>query len=188
MNNLITLQEYKDFLGINTDDQNVQLSGTIAYVSQLVKEYCSSTFVDFVDDPKEEFYTVNIPSKQLYLRDFPVLSVESIEIRNNAESNYESFSNFDVDYYTSALYRTDGPAWPMGVNSVKVTYKCGYEELPAGLKLAIFNLVQYYNSEEYRPRKASGSSTMESPSSSSLRSPEFPDHIKRVLDLYKSVI
>ena len=69
---------------------------------------------------------------------------------------------------------------------MKVVYTAGYSACPEDLKLAIFDLVKYYLKDERKERMSIGGATIENPVSTSIRNNVgFPDHIKRVLDMYK---
>ena len=58
---------------------------------------------------------------------------------------------------------------------------------PADLKLAVIDLVTYYHKDEYKERKVmAGASIQNAGSTSQANNVAFPDHIKRVLDLYKN--
>jgi hypothetical protein len=88
-----------------------------------------------------------------------------------------------VLYVTGSSYRN----WPRGAGAVKVTYTAGYASTPKDLKLAIFDLITYYLKDEHKERRTLGGASIQNQGSTSLRdSVAFPDHIKRVLDLYKN--
>ena len=66
--------------------------------------------------------------------------------------------------------------------SLKVTYKAGYAATPDDLKLAVMDFIDYYRDEQFTSTKQTMSATIEySPA-------KMPNHIKRVLDLYREVI
>ena len=99
-------------------------------------------------------------------------------------TNYYLDENTDtVLYVTGSSYRN----WPRGPGAVKVTYRAGYSTLPSDLKLAVIDLITYYYRDEYKERKTLAGATLQNPGTSSQDSSvAFPDHIKRVLDLYKN--
>jgi hypothetical protein len=77
--------------------------------------------------------------------------------------------------------------FPTGPDTVKVTYKGGYPATPDDLKLACYDLVTYYYKKESTPRKAiSDGVTISSKTSPTDKPQDFPAHIKRILDLYRS--
>ena len=84
---------------------------------------------------------------------------------------------------SGSLYKN----WKTGPNSVKVIYTAGYSELPQDLRLAVVDLIMYYHKNEQKQRQTIAGATIQNQNTSSTRgSVAFPDHIKRVLDLYKT--
>lgn len=78
-------------------------------------------------------------------------------------------------------------AFPSGPDTVRVTYKGGFASTPEDLKLALYDLVTYYYKKESTPRKAiSDGGTLASKTSPTDKPSDFPAHIKRILDLYRS--
>jgi len=72
------------------------------------------------------------------------------------------------------------------MKAIKVTYKAGYTTTPDDLKLAVFDLIKYYMKDERKERMSISGASVENPLSSSLNGNiGFPDHIKRILDMYK---
>ena len=77
--------------------------------------------------------------------------------------------------------------WHRGVGAVRIVYKAGYSAVPADLKLAVLDLVTYYLKDEHKQRQSiAGASIQNQGSSGQSNNVGFPDHIKRVLDLYKN--
>ena len=193
MANLITLDDYKTSEGIENLKDNVRLESLITSVSQLVKTYCANSIVDFYSSDKVETITVDWDTNVIQLSESPVNSVSLVEERENYSSAYSTLTTGANEYYldatTDALYRTNGSGyvnWKKGPGAVRVTYRAGYADTPADLKLAVIDLVTYYFKDEYKARRTIGGSSMENQTTSSQwRNVSFPDHIKRVLDLYK---
>ena len=67
-------------------------------------------------------------------------------------------------------------------NRFKITYKAGFASVPLDLKLALFDLMDYYMKKESTPRKSSSDVSVQYITNS-----DFPPHIKRVLDLYRVI-
>jgi hypothetical protein len=192
---LITLDEYKTSEKIESLKNDTRLQSLITSVSQLVKTYCANTFVDYYDVDKTETFTLNWPTGSIQPSDSPLISVSLVEERANFGSDYTTLSAENLEYYvdleTDTIYRTDSTGfstWAMGPGSVRVTYRAGYSEVPDDLKLAVIDLVNYYFHDEYKPNRAfAGVSITNETSSTQWRNVSFPDHIKRILDLYKTV-
>ena len=59
--------------------------------------------------------------------------------------------------------------------------------MPDDLKLAVSDLITYYLKDEHKERRTLGGASIQNQSSTTQRNNvAFPDHIKRVLDLYKN--
>lgn len=194
MTDLISLQDYKDAVGKTSPDEDTQLSSIIASVSQLVKTYCNNSFVDHYSTPTTETFTVMHPTKELFLKHTPVVNISTVEVRTTYASGYETITEGANEYYLNpandSIMRTGSSGfktWPLGPGSVRVTYTGGYAEVPLDLRLALVDLVEYYKNNEQKPRRSSGASHQENAGANSLGSPDFPDHIKRVMELYRNI-
>ena len=191
MTNLITLQEYKDSLGITSPKDDYKTDGIIESVSQLVKTYCANSFVDFYTVPKVEFFDFEYSLNTIFLTEGPIVNIVSVEERTSISDSFITLTE-DLDYYvkteTDSIIRigTSGTnkAWAFGPRTVRVTYTAGYEFCPYDLRLAVIDLVTYYLKDEHKERRTLSSASVQNASASN-SSVAFPDHIKRVLDLYK---
>lgn len=192
MADLITLREYKDMEGIQNPKDDYNLSQLITSVSQLIKTYCGNTFVDFYSTNKVETFTMDWNTHLVQLTESPVNTIVSVETRDSVTSSYSTVQTTDyyLDSNTDTVFYVTGSSyknWPRGAGSVRVTYTAGYQSLPSDLKLAVIDLITYYYRDEYKERKTLAGATLQNPGSSSQDSSvAFPDHIKRVLDLYKN--
>jgi hypothetical protein len=195
MADLITLSEYKTAQGINGDTDDARLTPLIASVSALIKTYCSRSFNDYINTSNVEVFNILWDSTALQLNETPVLVVASVEVRDSYAEAYTTLTTGAFEYFldteTDTIHRTDGAAgfkfWPKGPGAVQITYTAGYVKTPEDLKLAAVDLVTYYHKDEYKPSKnLAGGSMTNATTSTQNRNVSFPDHIKRVLDLYKN--
>lgn len=191
MADLITIDRYKDLEGISSTKEDTKLDIFIPAVSQLVKNYCGNSIVDYYSTDKVEEFSFDWLSHIVQLTESPLLSVSQVEVRETFTLNYEVLSSekYYVDFDTDSILRVEGQGyrnWPRGAGSVKVTYRAGYAECPVDLQLAVADLVTYYLRDEHKARQSLSGATRENAESSIRNSPAFPDHIKRVLDLYKN--
>ena len=193
MTDLITLSTYKTAEGIQATKDDAKLELLITSVSQLVKTYCNATFVDYYTNAKTEMFNINYNESFVQLAEGPVVMSDGnkpvVSERDNITSSYTTLTQ-DVDYYVDTeldcIYRMN-KAWPKGPGAVKVVYKAGYATIPADLKLAVIDLITYYHKDEHKARQTIAGASIQNQSSSSQRNNvAFPDHIKRVLDLYKN--
>ena len=195
MSNLITLAEYKDAEGITSPKEDLRINSLIPSVSQLVKTYCGNSFVDFYSSNKVEDFDIYWDTFAVQLTESPVVSVVTVQERSGYDQSYNTLTTGAYEYYidtsTDSIIRTNESGsrlnWKHGVGAVKITYKAGYASVPEDLKLAVFDLITYYLKDEHKERRTLGGATIQNQSSSTQRdNVAFPDHIKRVLDLYKN--
>ena len=187
MANLISLDEYKEFEGLSSTKEDTKLELLVASTSQLVKTYCGNSIIDYYNIDKEEEFSVKWDTDLVQITESPIVSVSLVQHRQYETSDYVtmSASEYYIDNTTDCLFRV-GRNWPRGFASVKLTYRAGYSRTPADLKLAVVDLVRYYLKNEYKDRQTLSGATIENPSNSNKNGAAFPDHIKRVLDLYKN--
>ena len=195
MADLVTLAQYKDAEGISTPKEDLRLNSIIPSVSQLVKTYCGNTFLDYYSSNKTETFNIEWATHIVQLTESPVNTIVSVQEREAYSSAYTTLTVGDYEYFldssTDSILRTSNGGqyqnWPRGVGSVKVVYTAGYSTVPEDLKLAIFDLVTYYLKDEHKERRSiAGASVQNQASTSQRNNVSFPDHIKRILDLYKS--
>ena len=195
MSNLITLADYKDAEGIQSPKDDLRINSLIPSISQLVKTYCGNSIVDFYSSNKVEDFDIYWETFAVQLTESPIVDVVSVQERGSYDEAYATLTTTAHEYYldtrTDSIIRTNSSGgrinWKHGVGSVRVTYKAGYAETPQDLRLAIFDLITYYLRDEHKERRTLGGATIQNQSSSTQRdNVAFPDHIKRVLDLYKN--
>lgn len=194
MTNLITLETYKESEGIVSLKDDLRLNNLIPSVSQLIKTYCGNSIIDYYSTDKIETLNVNWDTHVVQLTESPVVSLVSVEERTSYSASYTTLSTSNFEYYldasTDSLIRTNGAGyrnWSKGPGAVRVTYKAGYPECPEDLKLAVMDLITYYLKDEHKERKTLAGATVQNQASTTqANNVAFPDHIKRVLDLYKN--
>ena len=189
MANLITLERYKDMEGLSSPKDDLRIQSLIDSVSQLVKTYCGNSIVDYYSTNKVETFNIDWNTHIVQLTESPVNTIVSVEKRDSVTSSYTTVPT--TDYYLdtatdSVLYVTGSvyKSWPRGAGSVKVTYTAGYSECPSDLRLAVVDLVKYYLKDEHTQRRTLSGATIDNEGTGEGRG--FPDHIKRVLDMYKN--
>ena len=189
MANLITLDEYKIASKINGFGDDSRISNLITAVSALVKTYCNNTIVDYYSANKTETFSIDFASSSVQLTESPVNSIVTVKERTGISSAYVTLVA-DTDYYldtvTDSVFRSDSSTryknFPRGPGAVEVVYTAGWETCPEDLKLAVIDLVKYYFKDEHKQRQNLGSASIQNAASTVA----YPDHIKRVLDLYRS--
>ena len=200
MADLITLQQYKDFAGLTGVTMDARINVIIDSVSELVKNYCGTSFVDDYSSNKTEYFDIHdSETTRVMLDEGPINAVSSVSERESQADAYvtlitensDSSGKYEyiVDTMTDSIIRTNenvDKSFPKGRKSVKVVYTAGYSACPEDLKLALFDLVKYYLKDERKERMQIAGAMIENPVSTSIKNNAgFPDHIKRVLDMYK---
>jgi hypothetical protein len=198
MADLITVAEYKDAEGLRGEKDDDRLAVIVPQVSDLVKKYCGISFVDYFSTDKVETFSVNdTNTTTLVLSESPLVAVSKVEERTTYSESYQELTTGKYEYYvdseSDSVVRTNinglHKAWARGVGAVKITYTAGYASTPRDLQLALFDLVNYYMKDEHKERRSLGGAQIQNQGTSGIRtSSDFPDHIKRVLDLYRVVI
>jgi hypothetical protein len=129
------------------------------------------------------------------LTESPVNTIVSVQEREGYSSAYTTLTTGAQEYYLdtdtdSVIRTTSGSAytsWPRGPGAVKIVYTAGWATAPKDLQLAVADLITYYLKDEYKDRRSMQGATVSNKTTSSLSdNVDFPDHIKRVLDLYKN--
>lgn len=187
---LVTLEEYKSYMGINSDGQDTEIEAIIPKVSNLVKTICKRSFVDYVNDTKIENFSGG--TDKFLLREYPILTILDVEYSVDYGKTYTSlveYTDYVLDeeggYIVSTNIDSDGNqvAFPKYINGYKVYYNGGYEELPEDLKLAVLDLITYYLKHDtaVHSTKPPGTNSVQV---EYITNTKLPAHISRVLDLY----
>ena len=200
MANLVTLQQYKDFAGLQGVQEDARINTLIPQVSQLVKTYCGTSIVDFYSSAKTDYFDiVDGDTSRVMLDESPVNTVTSVQERTNQADSYvtlitensDSSGKYEyiIDTITDSIIRTTSTGtkyFPRGHKAVKVIYTAGYSATPDDLKLAVYDLIKYYLKDERKARMQIAGAMVENQSTSGITGNiVFPDHIKRILDFYK---
>ena len=198
MADLITVAEYKDAEGLRGEKDDDRLAVIVPQVSDLVKKYCGISFIDFYSSSKTETFSIDDNyTTTLIMSESPLIAVSAVQERTSYSGSYTTLTTGNYEYFvdteSDAVVRTtkegNPTAFAKGVGSVKVTYTAGYASTPKDLQLALFDLVNYYMKDEHKERRTLGGAQLQNQGTSGIRtSSDFPNHIKRVLDLYRVVI
>ncbi len=185
MADLVTLAEFKAYAGINSTNQDSEIKSLIPKVSQLVKNYCGRTFIDYYNDAKTEYS--NGGSPYLYLVESPVATIQSLEYSSDYGQTYTELVEFTDFVYNNSMDRVESlwtNGFTLGTNAYKITYFGGFEKPPEDLKLATLDLIDYYMKSDMSIKSTrnvgANQTSIEYVTTSSM-----PSHIRRVLDLYR---
>lgn len=196
MADLIELSEYKEYKQITSSTRDGKIQNLITQVSALIENYCARKFLDYASSPGvTEWFDSD--SEIVYLKHFPLIGVNSVntsidggltqvaltENSSTADGYFVDLENAAVrtqkigtKFLSKSYYNTP-------YRSLEINYNAGYTEVPEDLKLAVIDLVAYYEDQENKPTQALMGATIENPLPYVANS--FPPHIRRVLDLYR---
>ena len=196
MADLITRDEYKSLKNLSQSvKEDGRIDALIDSVSPLVKTYCGNSIVDYYSSNKTETFNISWNTHIVQLTESPVNAIVTVQEREGYSSSYTTLTTGDNEYYldvdTDSIIRTTGgweyANWPRGPGAVKIVYTAGYSTTPKDLQLAVADLITYYLKDEYKERRSMQGASITNRGTSSMRdNVDFPDHIKRVLDLYKN--
>jgi len=196
MADLITRDEYKSLKNLSQSvKEDGRIDALIDSVSPLVKSYCGNSLVDYYSSNKTEDFNVNWDTHIVQLTESPVNAIVSVQEREGYSSSYTTLTTGAQEYFldtdTDSVIRTTGgweyKNWPRGPGAVKIIYTAGWETTPKDLQLAVADLITYYLKDEYKTQRSMQGASMQNRGTSSMSdNVDFPDHIKRVLDLYKN--
>jgi hypothetical protein len=182
---LITRNEYKNYLGITSSNKDQEIDLLIPKVSSLVKTYCRRTFIDHYNDPKVEVFEGGFD--RLWLKEYPIREILYAETSTDYGQTYTNMAQYtDWILDGDSIRSIKNPYYflPL-IKGYQITYLGGYEDPPEDLKLAVLDLVEYYsknNSAVHVNRDVTPNVTQ----IQYVTTTNFPAHIKRILDQYVS--
>lgn len=184
MADLITRNEYKDYMGISTNNKDKEIDLLIPMVSQLVKTYCRRTFIDHIFDPKLEIFEGGY--SELILSETPIIDILDFSYSTDYGQIYQPLARFESWTLIGNTIKAIpiGTNWNNLINGYRVEYQGGYSDgTPPDLKLAVLDLIEYYtknNSAVHVNRDVTPNVTQ----IQYIATSNFPAHIKRILDQY----
>jgi hypothetical protein len=197
MADLFTLDDYKTYKGLSSFSEDPKITPLIPAVSQLVKTYCGRTIVDYYSTPVTQFFNNMWQMEFIQLQESPVINISAIYERQSVSDSYVALTaatDYYLDNATDCVYRVNSSgtgftSFAIGPGAIKVVYTGGYAACPDDLKLASMDLLTYYLKEDFRTNRSLGSASMTTATPvgklGTAGSAAMPDHIKRVLDLYR---
>ena len=195
MADLVTVQDFKDAEGLTGAKDDDRLNILVPQISELVKRYCGTSFVDYYSTDKTEVVNITENTSVIIVSESPLVSFTSVKERTGPTEAYTTLvvnQDYYVDTTFDAVRRVTGNGsknFQKGFGSVELKYRSGYSAVPSDLKLAVHDLITYYLRDEHKSRRTIQGATLEQQGSSSVRNnTDFPDHIKRVLDLYRVIV
>jgi hypothetical protein len=147
----LTLEDLKQHLEINSDDDDELLEIYCNSVSDFVKNYLKR---NITEQEITEYFDGDYLAGDIVLKEFPVNSLTSLQYRNGSLSTSE-WADFNSNYYflddENGIITID-EGIPDGRMNVKVVYEAGYVETPEPIRLACMKLA----SKVYKKKRSDG--------------------------------
>jgi hypothetical protein len=172
LTSLETAKEYLKLDAMNDVDDNVLVS-LINSSTSAIESYCKRKFKE---QTHEEDYDGN-GRHGLYLNQYPVKSIEAVEIMGVPVAN----TSYRVSKQNGKLL-LNGGKWPYGEVNITVKYTAGYSEIPFDLEMACKQLILFY----FRTDVANYSTTFQD--GVVVRPDSMPAPVKSLLFPYKKVM
>jgi len=145
MVDLITLNEYKVFNGLNTADLNRDnlLSSLISGWSLSVENYLD---IGIASRTRTEFYNGN-GTNYINLNHYPITSITSITFDAQGDTpeiflGTDFVISQDMGTVKFSPLAEESRSFSYGFQNIKVIYVAGYLTIPADIKMAMFRLVK----------------------------------------------
>ena len=98
MANLVTLQQYKDFAGITGESENAKINVIVPAISQAVKTYCGTSFVDYYSTDKTEYFDIlDDYTNAILVDESPLVSVSLVAERSGQDDSYTTLITGNSD-------------------------------------------------------------------------------------------
>lgn len=179
---LTTVSDVKAWLNVTATGDDNLIQRLITGASDFIEQYLSRDIVQTTYT--NERYHGN-DGVQLMLRNWPIVSVTSITVTDQAANVLGSYTGANCWFDDRSIYLSTGDVFTAGRGNVQVTYVAGFTTVPYGLAQAAIELV----SMRYRERERIGlaSKGIEG-ATTSFSIKDMPASVKTILDQMKNVI
>ena len=103
MADLVTVQDYKDAEGLTGAKDDDRLNVLIPQISELVKRYCGTSFVDFYSSDKTETVNITEETSIIIVSESPLNSVTTVKERGSPTESYTTLT-VNEDYYVDTTF------------------------------------------------------------------------------------
>ena len=173
---VITLQQYKEYAGINNPNEDAKLSQLVDYVNVFIERYCNTKFVatPVVDR------VLTTSTNEIIIPEAPVISVEEVNLVDlngvaTPVTNYYTELELGIINLAPTVYI------PQNTGNVKISYTYGYDGAPAGLLVPAMEFVHYLFKREFIKSRANNVGE----SVTYLDPAVVPVQVRAGLDLYR---
>jgi hypothetical protein len=171
---LITKEKVIEYLQLEAPEESkiTLITDLIKRATKVIQTYCRRDFL--VKSYTEELDGEGLAN--LYLRQSPILSVESVNINDQLDTS------FKIRHSMGVLTRTQG-FWPKGILNIQVSYRAGFETIPEDIEQACILFVAFY----YKTDIADFTNVF-TEGGGFVRPEAFPGRVRALLDPYRRVV
>jgi len=203
MANLITLEDYKIYMSINSATQDDRHNGIIERVSDMVRIYCGREFI--TSGPLTEYFKGIYD--EVYVSEGIIDTIISVEVVSEldpvtgapiyetwVENDNTNGTGYWVDKDEGKITTMHGGTFYLGrpfAQAVRVIYDTGISSLTQispSLQQAVMDTVKLYDKHETTTRISNMNQSVDNSFTPPQLARDFPPHIKRVLDLHRQVV
>jgi len=177
----ISLTEYKSYYNIASTNKDAQFTQAITYVSSWIRSYTGRSFDAAVTT---EYFSGD--ADIYFVENFPITSLLEVSTSLDGGATRTVLvegTDFYADMSLGCVETTNGRLFrrkPL-FKFLAVKYT-SVPDIPDDLKLAAILLVNYYLSEDFKPRKSTGVHNIDSVNESQ----QMPYYIQQSLDMYRN--
>lgn len=173
---VITLQQYKEYVGINNPNEDTKLERLVEYTNAFIEKYCNTKFTPTSVVDK----ILTTTTQELILPEAPIVTIDALYTMDYNAVETE-VTTFYVEPEVGIVTLANTVTVPFNTNNIKVSYTYGYADVPVGLLVPAFELVTHMFKREYVKSKNNSlgeSVTYLDPS-------VIPVQVRSGLDLYR---
>ena len=174
---IITLSEYKAFVGINSPNQDDKLQPVLDMANNFILQYCNTSFSPVAVTERRLTNT----GEMIVLPPCPIVSIQELKFIKATDEVLTS-DQYILDNEEGVIHIIDYTlTLPSNPFSVSVSYTHGYEQAPDTIRHAAMELITHYDKREFN-----GSKDLGNGQSIDFNDPQvLPTQVKSLLDVYR---
>lgn len=187
---ILSLTTYKEYQGINSTTNDTKLQKILNSVNSYISSYCGREFTTYYNTDKVEYFDGT--KKEYFPKEFPLVSVTSIEYSTEEDGVYDGtlaqYTDYVIDIDASRIVAVaDEFVFAVTpINSCKLTYKAGLAEVPVEIEQAAVLLTEYYMNDDYTPRKSLAGASVDNVVIPD-KDAKLPAQVRRLLEHHRAV-
>jgi hypothetical protein len=188
---ILDLASYKQYMNISSTTNDTEIIRMLNAVNIFIPSYCNREFTTYYNTNKVEYFDGTL--EEYYPQEYPIVSVVSLEYSSLNDGNYDEelaqYTDYIIDDTSSRIVAVGSQFiyTNIPINSMKLTYKGGYDRYPEDIVLAAALLTQHYVNEEYTPRKSLAGASIDNVIIPDQMA-KLPLHVRLLLDRHRTQV